>query len=371
MLNFVQKIARKTYQRDRTRNELESARRLEEKVTNEFNDKVEDALSQAIERLKEAQEKAVEFGDYVPEFHVYTTNDRLVAVGHKTLFELTDAGRVSNLASSAADQGSSLNPDVAIQLHESMLSNYVDPYFVNRTFTNDQLADWVEAMTGEVPAGLATDEEAGDEPWSITFANVRPVQLEFENNAFAVTVTGRRFTQGDSRIQTGLKFRVPFKIKTELGKLKLIRDGEATIDYLEPEKKNARIVAFRSLLDTKLNSAARKNEDDDEKKSPLVEGVELPENLIPVEQVEMLKDSPVAKAMRLVEFRMINGWLYAGWNYVPAGDVAMWQSDMPAIWNDVSPAPLPLESTFRVQPRTETADEFQSEGSILNPNSPE
>lgn len=344
-LKFVQNAASTMYQRDRQRNESESARRLEERITNEFGDQVDDALSRAIERFKIALVEAVEWGDYIPEFHLYSTTDRIIAVGHKSLFELSDAGRVSNLAGTFVDQAPEVNADVTIQLHESLLGNYIDPYFVNQTFSNDQLAELIESLTGEKPEGLATDQEAGDQPWSITFANVRPIQLEFENNALAVTVTGRRFTQGDSKIQAGLKFRVPFKIKVKQNTLKLVRDGDATIDYLEPEKKTAKLVAFRSLLETKLNSAGKKQDDGQTKKSPLLEGADLSQNLIPVKQLKQLKqfqqrkqlnDSlEFAKKMRLVEFRMVNGWLCAGWNYVPEGDLIIWPSNTPAIWTEL------------------------------------
>ena len=219
-----------------------------------------------------------------------------------------------------------------------------------------------------MPEGLATDEEAGDEPWSITFARVRPIQFEFDNNAFAVTVTGRRFTQGDSRIQAGLKIRVPFKIKNKQGKLILVRDGDATIDYVDPDKKTAKLVAFKSLLETKLNSAGKKKDDGKPKKAALREGVELPDNLVPMEQVEQLKEIPIAKAMRLAELRMINGWLYAGWNYVPEGDYLMRPTDTPAIWYEFAVEPTPGEYTPLGEPPApiEMPSENRIAGSLLD-----
>ena len=88
----------------------------------------------------------------------------------------------------------------------------------------------------------------------------------------------------------------------------------------------AKAVAFRSLLDGKLNPKDGAEE--------LV--VDLPDNLLPIDEVEALKDSDIAKRMRLVQCRSENGWLYLGWNYLAPNAYPVWQYDVPAILNETT-----------------------------------
>jgi hypothetical protein len=344
-LRLVQRVANKQYEKDKFRNEQESTRRLKNRVINQFYEQSSQTLSQAKNRLNQALTNSIDFGGYLPELYVRTTTDRLWVLAHRSNFQLIDTGRVSNIAAPVIPGGTSVNAQVAVQVHESLLSNYVDPMFTNRTFTNNELAKWAEDLSGEKPEGLATDENSDEEPWSITFDATRPVQFEFANNAFAVTISGRRFSQGDTQIDAGLKIRVPFKIKRINGKLILIRDGDASIDYADPEKKNAKIVAFKSFLETKLNSQKQAE-------SALRKGVELPENLIPFDKVERLNEFPIVRMLQLVELRMLDGWLYIGWNRVPPGTYPSFLTDTPAIWYEYAPpiTEYPLLSTQPVPP---------------------
>lgn len=360
-LNVAQRIANRQYETDRVRNERESARRLEQRVMDSFEDESAGLLQDARDNLRKSLKKMTDNGGRLPELYLSTTTERLWLNGHRTLFRLTETGRVSNLGAPIAAGISSVNADVAIQVHETMLSNYLDMRFNNQTYTNNELADLAEELTGKKSEGLASEDD--DDGWSITFAGTRPIQFEFDNNAIAITVSGRRFSQGGTRISAGLKIRIPMKVKRIDGKLKLIRDGEATIDYAEPDKKNAKIVAFRSFLETKLNSSKGKEADDDKDldngdgelgnendqpaeavvaTAPKREGILLPENLLPVESVEFLQDRPFVKQLRLVELRMVDGWLYLGWNHVDENtSYYTGITDLPGIWQEYSVEPVP------------------------------
>ena len=110
------------------------------------------------------------------------------------------------------------------------------------------------------------------------------------------------------------------------GKLFLIRDGKAEIDYLEPEKKRPTTVAFRSFLDGKLNP----KESEEELAS------ELPANLVPIDSVEALQDSEIAAAMVLSQCRAEDGWLYLGWKHADPGEEIDFSGGTPAVWNSAS-----------------------------------
>ena len=168
-----------------------------------------------------------------------------------------------------------------------------------------------------------------------TFGRVRPVQLEFKDNQLAVIVTGRRFAQGARAIRAGLRFRLTFRIVRQGGSLRLFRVGETEIEYTEPDKKDAKLVAFRSLLEKRLNEATEVDE-----------GVELPANLIPK---AMAKGGTIAEGLILNTLRMEGGWLYLGWNRSYG-----FASDLAAIWDEgtlpVAPVPAQLE-----EPETDVA----------------
>ena len=104
----------------------------------------------------------------------------------------------------------------------------------------------------------------------------------------------------------------------------MVRDGKAELDYLEKENRDAKIVGFRSFLDGKLNPKGE---------VPKTE-VELPENLLPIDQLEALRESPIARKLELSQFRIENGWLYIGWNHLSDSGYQTYGQDLPAIWNE-------------------------------------
>ena len=143
--------------------------------------------------------------------------------------------------------------------------------FAGKTFSNEELRSEAQDRFGiEIPEsnpseGSADDgeeESEAEEPlsFSITFDRVRPIQLEFKDDQLAVIVTGRKFTQGTRAIRAGLRFRVNFRIVRQGGTLKLFRFGDTEIEYSDPEKKNAKLVAFRSLLEKRLNETSEVDE---------------------------------------------------------------------------------------------------------------
>ena len=110
------------------------------------------------------------------------------------------------------------------------------------------------------------------------------------------------------------------------GKLFLMRDGKAEIDYLEPEKKRPTTVAFRSFLDGKLNPKGTQEEP----------ASELPANLVPIDSVEALQDSEIAAAMVLSRCRAEDGWLHLGWTHADPGEEVDFSHATPAVWGSAS-----------------------------------
>ena len=321
-LKLVNKIAAKKFAEARSKSEAFAAQTAEEQLTDQFGTQTDTALVAGKEGLQKAQVALAANSLLVPQIYLRSTNTQVVVVGKKS--------SIGTLGAPDYPIALTVPTDVSIRVHETLLSNFLDDNFRGKTFTDKQLAEEIGQLTGgETPAFAPPAGEEGEEDednsFSITFDNVRPIQFEFDNNGLGVSIAGRRFSQGERRTNTRLRIGLRFKIMRKDGKLKLVRDGKATVDYID-DKKDARAVFFRSFLEGRLNP----------KEGGQQIEVDLPDNLIPIEEVEALQESEVAKQMRLVQVRSENGWLYLGWNHQPENTYFAWQMDIPAIWTEAT-----------------------------------
>lgn len=348
-IGLVQKLAAKTFAKGKLRADAETSRRTRDEVLEMFQSQTDEALEEARAQFDKLQEKMIDKQSLVPAAYWRTYGDRVEIVAIKQ--------NQGSLAASAQAMSYGSNRDVQAKIHETMLSNYIDPIFAGKTFTNEELeAEAMKRFNIQPPALDPAEDSPLDadaieeEQFSITFSRVRPIQFEFDGNRLAVTVTGVRFAQEGRAIRAGLRFRVQFKFEDVNGQLELRRDGPAQIDYLNPDKKDAKIVAFRSLLEKKLNEGLK----DDE-------GFPIPQNLIPVDQ---LKDAEIAEKLLLSQLRFENGWAYIGWEYAPQG-YPLQPVDVPAIESSSRSAGLQvIDETTEVM-TVDSAEGGALEGQIL------
>lgn len=314
-LRVVDCIAEKKFAKEKCKSEASATRRAKSETLTRFTEQTDEAMSDGRERLNESRQKMRAKSNLVPEVYLRSFDNSVLATGEKSSLSRLGAPGLPV----AIEDGS----DVTVAIHDSMPNNYLATLFAGKTLSNEELADELGSILGEAPATLTGGSEGDkDDSFSITFAAIRPIQIEFRDNAFRIVVSGSGFSQGAKKIKEGLKIALKFKIVNRDGKLFLMRDGAAEIDYLEPEKKRPTTVAFRSFLDGKLNP----KETEEELAS------ELPANLVPVDTVEALQDSEVAAAMVLSRCRAEGGWLHLGWTHNESGDEVDFSEGTPAVW---------------------------------------
>ncbi len=338
-IGLVQKLARKSFAKTKSKADAESSRRTRGEIEEMFVQQTDEALAAGREQFNKLQEKMIDKQSLVPAAYWRTYGDRVEIVATKQ--------NQGSLAAAKPAMSYGPSRDVQAKIHETMLSNYLDPIFAGKTFTNKELEEEAVKRFNLEPAaadaqneGEADDDAEAEEEFSITFSRVRPIQFEFDNNRLAITATGVRFAQGGKAIRAGLRFRVQFKFENVNGQLELRRDGPAEIDYLDPDKKDAKLVAFRSLIEKKLNEGLS---DDD--------GLPIPPNLIPVDQLD---NAELAEKLFLSQLRFEDGWAYIGWEYVSQGYQAM-PVDVPAI------VYAPAESELEMVIEPTSVIEFESE----------
>lgn len=332
--DLIQKLAFKQFNEGKADADADAARRAELEAFEEFDSLTSEAVIGGQDAIFDINDRAIDYAAWIPDLFLRSSTDFIEAVG-----KLDSAG---SLAAPNYPAASSVPVDVTVRLHDSLLSNLVDPIFAGKTFSNEELAAKAAELSGETPKGLATEDGDGageDESFSITFDSVRPIQFEFEGNAVTVSVSGKQFSQGDRKIDAGLQISVRFKIKRSTDGLQLVRDGEAEIDYTDPDRKDAKIVAFKSFLEDKLNSEANQTN-----------AIDLPANLLPIDEVAALRSNKIARDLKLVQCMIEDGWFYLGWRHLPgsassaaaslgsAGTLGStgYTTDLPAIWNEIT-----------------------------------
>lgn len=336
-LKLVNRIANKKFEEQRGLAEGDASRAAESQLREEFADQTDEPIEAGKKQLGDLIKRGLAKSSMLPDTYLYSKYDRVMVVAKKET--------MSTLASATEPTNYNVNPQIAVRVHDTMLSNLLDKAFAGKTFSNAELAEEIGEMFGQTPEGFGPGDadkanEAEEEPFSITFSSVRPIQFEFEDQGFSVVVAGRRFSQGDKKINEPLNIIFRFRIVNQNGQLKLVRNGDVDFSYEDPTKTTPKIVGFRSFLDGRLNRGP-----DAAEQKP----IDLPANLLPLDKIEALKDSPIAARLRLVQFRSENGWLYIGWNLMPEyGMSPAWVYDLPGIWN---------EATVRQLDSTYTPDE--------------
>ena len=315
-LRLVNKVVDKQFNKSKAKADAFTAKQARDQAGDQFDEQTLEPLTEARGTLKTAIQEALNKSNWLPAFYLRTTNERLHAVVKKE----TSA----TLAAPASPQEFGIGPEVAIRVHETLLSNYLDDIFKGKTFTNEQLAEEFADLTGELPPGLTGENAEGDaaEDFSITFARVRPIQFEFTKQRIRVVVAGQKFAQGDQNIDAGLKIILQFKVVEEDEELKIKRDGKVLFEFIDPRRTTPKLVAFRRFLDERLNDQMENEETE----------TILPDNLLPIDEVPELADSPIARKMRLVQFHIDGGWVYLGWNHEDNAQTPLnWVYDLSAI----------------------------------------
>jgi len=296
--NIINRVAEKKFWEEKSDSDVRTASRARNELLERFNKETGEAVTDGRRSLVDAQNRAFNRYSMLPDLYIFSSNKRINLVGKKA--------SKWNLASSGFPLSFAENQDIELRVHDSLPTNYVEPIFRGKTFTNEELANlFKEMFQSEDNPLVAGDADENDESFSITFSNVRPVQFFFDNDRLSVVVSATRFTRERRSINAGLTITLTFQIINDQGKLFLIREGQAELDYIEGQEKSAELVAFRSLLNSKLNPPDQTEE----------VKVELPDNLLPVDKIEALKDRPEAKNVLLSQCRIADGWIYLGWNY--------------------------------------------------------
>ena len=311
---MIRKIASRKIAEMRPQAEAISAAKARERVRTQFEEQTASAIAQASRDYQTRfRQPLMERGWYPELLHMSTSDSRLSVTARKAL-----ADQVGAFSAPPA-----VDPDavLAARVHETLVNNAAEITLGGRTITQQFVEEQIKKNNGSLPEALGNDPD--QQPWSITFAKRKPVELDAGDDRVKVTVRGSRFTSGEREFPA-MDIWAAYRIEPAPGGVRLVRDGDVQIypPGFVPgggEKLTVQETSLRRILQKRFNKVFKEVVD--------VEPLKLPGELeragpLPMEQLVARKD----------------GWVAVGWrkkdrviHEAAVGEVILSEQVVPAV----------------------------------------
>ncbi len=329
-LRIVQRVAYKQFLKTKSLAEGISAANARRQVFEQFKEQTDPLIADGYQRFESILDRQTGTSGLIPAMFLFTTHDRLVAVGHQsTRFDLAANNRPMCF--------NHIPADVRLKLNETLLSNYVSPLFAGRRLSNQQLAVEIATLLQREPR-----QPNNAQGFNVQFDDARPIQFEFDNNAIGVVITGV-FQRAGNRSRNNLTIDMRFRLENQNAGLSLVPSGKVNVELVDPTKKNIGTASMISFLERILSDLLNESNERE---------LLLPPNLIPNENLapELKK---ITNQLALTQFRIEDQWLYAGWKYQPETSVYAGIVDTPSIQYNSEPFLSAPSSATSVQQANE------------------
>ena len=222
--------------------------RLQDRVRTQFDQQVEEQLSQSRVQLasfqKDAQSPPVltRIGLPKPTYSYNSSSTAIYGV-------LTQRSTSQLAAVKPCDLPKPVDAAIAIEAHQSAMMNAIDVFLAGRTLRNHDLDDLVRQFDGKVTPEL--EKEANADPWSITFAAFHPIQIELNDGVVRLTLRIGQMTRGDQVLKQDATVSATYRPTISNGNLRLDREGDVKIEFYG-KISNIGAVSMRAFLKGKF-----------------------------------------------------------------------------------------------------------------------
>ncbi len=288
----VERIAWKRAGRTKSQVEAIASQRASRRVASQMDLEVVEVLGPAKETFAERfRNPLLRRGGFPEQFLLSTCDNHL--------FIQALQAAADQLAAPDEPPALTADHDVAARIHQSLVGNLSQAYLGGVTWTDERVAELAERLTGDIPPAL---ERMRDEPpWSITFANERPLDARFQNNQITMILRARRFTRGDQELRENIEIFAVYDIEKTEQASRLTRRGEVEVKFGDAKTLSVGNVAMKTFVRNKFESLFQEEFESD--------GVALPGRW------------RMAGKMRLDQLVCDGGWLVLGWHQPTFADL--------------------------------------------------
>jgi hypothetical protein len=219
---MVRKIASRKSAELRPRADAEASMKAREKLRRQFDAETAGPISQARDDFRHRFREPLIERDWYPDLlSMSTSESRLSILARKAISD--------QIAAVTLPPETAAEAVLSARVHDTLVNNVAEITLAGRTITQEDIEQLVESRELDMPEAFGSDPD--QEPWSITFARKRPVELDVDDGWLQITIRGDGFTSGD-RAFPGMDIWAAYRVGQVDGdpnRLCLIRDGEVQI----------------------------------------------------------------------------------------------------------------------------------------------
>ncbi len=247
---FLRKFAWKQARRKKGQTQAIANANAERRVERRVDETTNELLKKANENLNEKFLGPLGRQDGEPRLLQFSTNPELLQ------FEMLHA--VSHqLAAPGPPPALKGKSDLSLRLHQSLVGNLSGVLIGGQTVTDEQLAELIEETTGEVPEELKITQDT--DPWSITFATLRPISIEVDDQTVRIAIRGKRFTRADQKIKSTVEIAAMYDVKRTKEGSTMARKGDVEVNFLRVKGKlSVSQTAFKTFMRKKFDGVFKK-----------------------------------------------------------------------------------------------------------------
>ncbi|MGQ9562731.1 MAG: hypothetical protein ACUVQG_03225 [Thermogutta sp.] len=252
----VERLAWRRAQQQKPAAEQEAAWKAERRIARRVDSEAEARLVQARTQYLEKIRQPLVDRDLFPDLFKTQTTDEVFEtsirqLGHSGLASATPAPQPPDA-------------DVVVQIHQTFFNNFVEGFFGGMILKEERLQDAIRNLLGELPEELQSDPD--EEPWTIRFAEQRPLAVRFADNQVSVEFRGATYWKGD-RSYPGMDVKVVYAVEAKQpeGPFQLLRVGGLAVfpPGFDPTKDrlSVRQQTIRRLLERRFDKIFRETID--------------------------------------------------------------------------------------------------------------
>ena len=249
----------KQIDRKKSEGEAEAAARARSKFVRQVQKELHGKLAETNQKLRTGVRSTIRRLDFEPKrLEVSTVDDAfrvLAIVGN------------GNHLTSLIGPDSSVEGDIVSQLHESSINNGLQHLLGGRTVGMDEMRKLITSFGVELPP--APEDE---QPLTITFPRVRPIQVSFDNQTITTVVSANQIESGRTVVKDDLTITIKYNISAKPDALTVAMVDDVRIDF-EGAYTNAKSI-IESAIKPKLDKLFKK-----ETREFKMSELEIPEEL--------------------------------------------------------------------------------------------